>query len=206
MTRSRSRAAHGRLLRRPGRWRCRAAASARASARIAAPATRVGGRPTAVRGSAPVAFVDPHDGRGQPARVVALGRRRVDDVVEDEPRRRVEVRRPASAGRARPAALERAGRGGWLFASTTSTMSGPGMGHERLDVVGEVDARRLAALRRDVADVDAQRRTRPRPPRGSRAAAGSAAGSCRGCPARGRSAPPPRSPPARPRWRARRWA
>ena len=60
------------------------------------------------------------------------------------------------------------------------------VGDERLDMVGQVEAGRLALLRRHVADEDARRRRRAPRRRGWPGSAGSAAGSCTGCPDRGR--------------------
>ena len=121
---------------------------------------------------------------------------RVDDVVEDEPRDRVDGRRPAQRDRSgrspavpaprrarvRSAPIARRGcwpgrcrRGsGWRVATSASTCA------------GEVEAGRLAVLGRHVADVDARRRRRARPRRGWPGSAGSAGGSCTGCPGRGR--------------------
>ena len=69
-------------------------------------------------------------------------------------------RRPASAGPARHGSSAARAPPNRLLARTTSTMPGAGVGDERLDVVGEVEAGRLAVLGRDVADVDAERRRR----------------------------------------------
>ena len=144
-----------------------------------------GAQADARRGRAPtggaLALEDAHHRGREPVGVVALGGRRVDDVVEDQPWRGRERRRPASGGQARTAGAA-CRVAGPVVGEDDVDDPGAGVGDERLDVAGEVEIGRLAVLRRDVADVDPERRRRRRRRRGSGAGGGSAGGSCRGCP------------------------
>ena len=125
----------------------------------------------------------PKEGRGQAAESW-----RWASVRSTTPARTIRGRVPRRAGRcARVAPRSLPGRAHRSsLARTTSTRWPTSWACERREVLGERVALGLARLRRHVADVHAERLSRPRSPSGCRARAGSAAGSCTGCPDPGR--------------------
>ena len=130
---------------RRGRDRCRPSRRRQA----VRPARATAGR----RRCAALALPGAHDRRSRAARVVVVGVRGVDEVVEDEPRRR--WRRPAASGGgpARPASRRRR-RVEPVVAEHDVRQLAQAVALERVEVVREVEAAGLAGLRRDVARVD----------------------------------------------------
>ena len=170
-----------------------AASSSRSAVTRSRSARLIGGqavRPTDRRRCPRLALERPEQGCGEPRRIVVVGIVRVDHVVEDEPRHRLDVRRPAQPDRLGRPVGRRPSPRTRCWPGRRRSDPGAGVRGQRLDVAGEVEPGRLADLGRHVADehprrLGGQDRVADRP-----GSAGSAAGSCRGCPDPARSAPP----------------